>query len=43
MNKKINILFSVLLTGIIGSAEIDAQNASSKSNVILIMVDDMGY
>ena len=43
MNKRINILFSVLLTGIIGSYESEAQNASSKPNVILIMVDDMGY
>ncbi|WP_433832329.1 arylsulfatase [Flavobacterium anhuiense] len=43
MNKKINILFSVLLTGIIGTYKTDAQTASSKPNVILIMVDDMGY
>lgn len=43
MNKRINILFSVLLTGIIGSYESEAQNASDKPNVILIMVDDMGY
>lgn len=43
MNKRINILFSVLLTGIIGSYETEAQTASSKPNVILIMVDDMGY
>ncbi|MFD2943486.1 arylsulfatase [Flavobacterium notoginsengisoli] len=43
MNKRIKILFSVLLTGIIGSYEAEAQTSSSKPNVILIMVDDMGY
>jgi arylsulfatase A-like enzyme len=42
-NKRRNVLFSVLLTGIIGVYESNAQTASSKPNVILIMVDDMGY
>ncbi|WP_369013804.1 arylsulfatase [Flavobacterium anhuiense] len=43
MNKRINILLSVLLTGIIGSNKTEAQTASAKPNVILILVDDMGY
>jgi arylsulfatase len=44
MNQRlIKILFSALLLGAIGSYESNAQSNASKPNVILIMVDDMGY
>ena len=41
--KRITTLFSALLIGALGSYNLNAQTNASKPNVILIMVDDMGY
>ncbi|HEX8013918.1 MAG TPA: sulfatase-like hydrolase/transferase, partial [Flavobacterium sp.] len=41
--KRITTLLSALLIGALGSYELNAQTNSAKPNVILIMVDDMGY
>lgn len=41
--KRITTLFSALLIGALGSYNLNAQTHASKPNVILIMVDDMGY
>jgi arylsulfatase A-like enzyme len=41
--KRITTLFSALLIASLGSYNGNAQTNSSKPNVILIMVDDMGY
>lgn len=44
MNRRlIKILLSSLLISAIGSYESNAQTTASKPNIILIMVDDMGY